>query len=77
MSGLIINPMIMLQKLTQAASLLKQGKNCSKMSLMNWNMERPSSCRPMLCDNSIVTQAAWSFYQFIFLSQELATHKIP
>jgi hypothetical protein len=41
MSGLMINPMITVQKLTQLASLLKQGKNCSKILLMNWNMERP------------------------------------
>jgi hypothetical protein len=85
------------------------------MSLMNWNMESPPSCRPMLCDNFIraegfntpplgavktgikprvqppyenniprplvaglliVTQAVRFFYQFIFLSQELVTHKI-
>jgi hypothetical protein len=41
MSGIIINPMIMTQKLTQLACLLKQGKNCSKMVLMNRNMEDP------------------------------------
>jgi hypothetical protein len=33
------------------------------------------SCRPILSKNLIVTQAVRVFYQFIFLSQELATHK--
>ncbi|MDR1149824.1 MAG: hypothetical protein LBK66_14455, partial [Spirochaetaceae bacterium] len=40
-SGLMIKPMMILQKLTQLACLLKQGKNCSRILLMNWNMEDP------------------------------------
>jgi hypothetical protein len=41
MSGLMINPMMILQKLIRLASLLKQGKNCSGMPLMNRNIESP------------------------------------
>ena len=50
-SGRRINPMMMVQKLTQAAALLKQGENCSKILLMKGKRsfprtwKDPPSCR--------------------------------
>jgi hypothetical protein len=45
----MMKPMTMQQKLTQLACLLKQGKNCAKMSLMNRNMENPLLPSDVVC----------------------------
>jgi hypothetical protein len=67
-SGRIMKPMIIAQKLTQLACLLKQGKNCSKDSIDELEHRKAPSCHPMSCDNFIVLQALRFFYQFIFFA---------